>query len=76
MMHILSNYGKLVILLVDHNISRTVVECNDTFKQTDTAIIINFGNNNKLKVPNVSIYRVYNVTEYASAVEVVAEYYK
>ena len=72
MMHFLSDYGKLIILLVDHNISRTVVECNDSFKQTDMAII-SFGNIINLKVPTVSIY---NVIDYASAVEVVIGYYK
>ena len=62
------NYTKLIMLLVDHDNNRTVIECNDTSQLR----IINFGNNSFI-LKNVLTFVV---TDLASAVETVLEYYK
>ena len=64
------NYGKLIMLLVDHDNSRTAIECN---KYANTTIF-SFGNNSLKEVAqNISTH---HVTDLASAVEAVMKYYE
>ena len=62
-----NNHRNLIMLLVDHDNDRTVIECNDTSKIN----IISFGDNSL----NV-IESVYIVTDLTSAVEAVKHYYE
>ena len=65
------NYGKLIMLLVDHdNYSTSAIERN---KYANTTIF-SFGNNSLKEIAeNISIHRV---TDLASAVEAVMDYYR
>ena len=63
--------GKLIMLLVDHDNDRTVIECNDTSKPTNISII-RLGENS-LRVQNESVYVV---NDLLSAVEAVKKYYE
>ena len=65
-----NNYGILIMLLVDHDNSRVVIECNDTSKLANISIIML--RNNSLKVNEL----FYIVTDLTSAVEAVKKYYK
>ena len=68
------NYAKLIMLLVDHNNYRTVIECNDTSKLINITIISfgsDFGYNDlKNNLPS------YVVTDLITVVVTIIGYYR
>ena len=64
------NYGKLIMLLVDHDNSKTAIKC----KEYVNTAIFSFGKYiSKENVQNISTFNVTNLT---SAVEAVMKYYE
>ena len=63
------NYEKVIMLFVDHDNSSTAIECNKYASTT----IFSFGNNSLKEIAqNISTH---HVTDLASAVEAVMDYY-
>ena len=63
-----SSYGKLIMLLMDHDNNKIATECNDNLTYANIAIF-SFGN-------DVNVITNYNINGLTSAINAVMNYYK